>query len=101
MASLRPYSKNDSGDLINDIPTTDDDRFSDEHYFTSELTSELTPLNYIRKTYAGSMNAGLIASIEDLKAAKNQLEGRDELKESAKLIKSNNNLDHGIDIEEG
>ena len=88
MASLRGGS--------NDIPTTQLARFSDEQYFTSELT----PLNYIRKTYAGSMNAGLIASIEDLQAARNEISDRDELKESAILRKSNNDLEHGIDIEE-
>ena len=88
MASLRGGSS--------DIPTTQLDRFSDEHHFTQELT----PLNYIRKTYAGSMNAGLIASIEDLQASRNEILNRDELKESAILRKSNSDLEHGIDIEE-
>ena len=88
MASLRGGSS--------DIPTTQLDRFSDEHHFTQELT----PLNYIRKTYAGSMNAGLIASIQDLQAARNEILDRDELEESAILRKSNSDLEHGIDIEE-
>lgn len=88
MASLRGGSS--------DIPTTDADRFSDENRFTQGLT----PLNYVRKTYAGSMNAGLIASIEDLQAARNEILNRDELKESAILRKSNSDLEHGIDIEE-
>ena len=88
MASLRGGSS--------DIPTADTDRFSDEQYFTSDSAL----LNYIRKTYAGSMNAGLIASIEDLQAARNEIPDRDELEESAILCKSNSDLDHGIDIEE-
>lgn len=96
MASLRPYSKNDSGYITNDIPTTDSDRFSDEHHFTQGLT----PLNYVRKTYAGSMNAGLIASIQDLQAARNEILDRDKLTESAILRKSNSDLEHGIDIKE-
>lgn len=90
MASLRGGSS--------DVPTTDEARFSDEQHFTQELT----PLNYVRKTYAGSMNAGLIASIQDLKESKKQIEGSDELelKESAILRKSNSDSEHGIDIEE-
>lgn len=90
MASLRPgyYS----------IPKTDFDR---QLEYTSEdadgniehikITDNTNLLNYVKKTYAGSINAGLIASIEDLKNLKT---------ESAKLNKSNNDLEHGIDIEE-
>lgn len=95
MASLRPG--------YYDIPTTnlerqlefaernDDGTFSLDDNGNVIQRERTDYLSYIRKTYAGSMNAGLIASIQDLQSIK---------AESAKLKKSNNDLDHGIDIEE-
>lgn len=100
MASLRPG--------YYDIPKTDLERKLEyirntEHI---KITDETNLLNYVKKTYAGSMNAGLIASIQDLKYGyrydnntnTSQLDPKNE--ESAKLNKSNNDLEHGIDIEE-
>ena len=91
MASLRPG--------YYDIPKTDVDRQleytskdADGNIEHIKITDETNLLNYVKKTYAGSMNAGLIASIQDLQSIKS---------ESAKLKKSNNNLDNGIEIEEG
>ena len=80
MASLRPGPY--------DIPTSDADRKLEYTGTNAEVDDRLS---YLRKTYAGSTNAGLIASIEDLKAVRT---------ESANLHKSNSDLQSGIEIEE-